>query len=52
MGREFADHRAVDHSREEYAYRYNGETVSVNAAENYFSILKRGIYGVLSARPT
>lgn len=46
MGREFAKHRAVDHSRSEYAYNDGGDTVSTNAAENYFSILKRGIYGV------
>jgi transposase-like protein len=46
MGREFADHRTVDHSRSEYAYKYDGKTVSTNAAENYFSIFKRGITGV------
>jgi transposase-like protein len=46
MGREFAEHKAVDHSRLEYAYKYDGRTVSTNTAENYFSILKRGIYGV------
>jgi transposase-like protein len=46
MGREFADHKAVDHSRSEYAYRLDGKTVTTNHAENYFSILKRGIYGV------
>lgn len=46
MGREFADHRAVDHSRSEYAYKFDGKTVSTNSAENYFSILKRGIVGV------
>jgi transposase-like protein len=46
MGREFADHKAVDHRRGEYAYKYDGETVTNNSVENYFSILKRGIYGV------
>ena len=46
MGREFAKHHAVDHSRSEYAYKFDGYSVSVNHAENYFSILKRGIYGV------
>jgi hypothetical protein len=46
MGREFANHKAVDHWRSEYAYKYDGNTVSTNSAENYFSILKRGIYGV------
>ena len=46
MGREFAGHHAVDHSRQEYAYKLDGRTVSTNSAENYFSIFKRGIYGV------
>ena len=46
MGREFAKHHAVDHSRSEYAYKLDGITVTVNTAEGYFSILKRGIYGV------
>ena len=45
MGREFAAHHAVDHSRAEYAYKFDGKTVSTNAAENYFSIFKRGIVG-------
>jgi transposase-like protein len=45
MGREFADHKAVDHSRREYAYKDGGYTVSTNSAENYFSIFKRGVYG-------
>ena len=46
MGREFAAHHAVDHSRSEYAYKLEGRTISTNSAENYFSILKRGINGV------
>ena len=45
MGREFADHKAVDHSRSEYAYKLDGRTVSTNNAENYFSIFKRGVIG-------
>jgi transposase-like protein len=45
MGREFAAHHAVDHSRGEYAYKLDGRTVSNNAVENYFSIFKRGIVG-------
>ena len=44
-GREFAAHHAVDHSRDEYAYEIGKKSVTINA-ENYFSILKRGIYGV------
>ena len=43
LGREFSDHRAVDHSRSEYAYKLDGRTVSTNSAENYFSIFKRGV---------
>ena len=35
-------HAAVNHAQDEYA---RGDA-STNAAENYFSILKRGIYGV------
>jgi len=46
VGREFAKHHAVDHSRSEYAYKIDGRTVTVNAPENYFSILKRGIFGI------
>jgi len=34
MGREFADHKAVDHSRSEYAYRLDGDTVTTNHVEN------------------
>ena len=40
-GREFASHGAVDHSSGEYV---RGKTHS-NTAENFFSILKRGIIG-------
>jgi transposase-like protein len=46
LGREFAAHHAVDHSRTEYAYKIGDHTVTTNNAENYFSILKRGINGV------
>jgi hypothetical protein len=45
MGREFAKHHAVDHSRNEYAYKLDGITVTINGPENYFSIFKRGVYG-------
>ena len=41
-GEEFASHVAVNHAQDEYV---RGDA-STNAAENYFSILKRGIYGV------
>jgi transposase-like protein len=41
-GERFASHRTVNHSQEEYV---RGDA-STNAAERYFSILKRGIYGI------
>lgn len=41
VGREFASHETVDHTRE-----YVRGDVHVNTAENFFSILKRGIDGV------
>jgi transposase-like protein len=48
VGKEFADHGMVDHSREEYAYRdrVTGTVITINAAEGYFSIFKRGMRGV------
>ena len=48
VGREFASHDAVDHSRNEYAYhdKKTDRTVSINASENFYSIFKRGIIGV------
>ncbi len=47
IGREFAKHRSADHSRDEYAYTEarTGLVVSINASENFFSILKRSIDG-------
>jgi hypothetical protein len=42
LGKKFCDHETVNHSIEEYV---RGDA-HVNNAENYFSILKRGIYGV------
>ena len=48
VGREFASHDAVDHSRNEYAYhdKRSGRTVSINVSENFYSIFGRGITGV------
>ena len=48
LGKEFAAHGVVDHSREEWAYRdrKTGKIITVNAAEGYFSIFKRGMIGV------
>jgi len=43
-GREFAGHGTVNHSADEYVRL--GGFMHTNTAENYFSILKRGINGV------
>jgi transposase-like protein len=44
VGTEFAGHSAVNHSADEYVRL--GGFVHTNTAENFFSIFKRGIYGV------
>jgi transposase-like protein len=44
LGEEFATHGTVNHSANEYARL--GGFVHVNTAENFYSILKRGIVGV------
>jgi transposase-like protein len=46
-GAQFAGHKKVEHSREEYAYRERrtGLLVTTNSAESYFALLKRGVYG-------
>jgi transposase-like protein len=44
VGEEFGNHHSVNHSAEEYARL--GGYVHTNTAENFFSILKRGITGV------
>ncbi len=43
VGKEFAGHGTVNHSNDEYV---RGVFWHTNTVENYFSILKRGIYGV------
>ena len=43
IGKEFAGHGSVNHSAEEYV---RGVFWHTNTVENYFSIFKRGIYGV------
>jgi transposase-like protein len=44
IGREFVGHGAVNHSIEEYVR--GGGFFHTNTVENYFSLLKRGIYGI------
>jgi transposase-like protein len=48
LGGEFANHSAVDHSRDEYGYtdRKTGVNVNTNTIEGYYSIFKRGMKGV------
>jgi hypothetical protein len=48
VGKEFAGHGVVDHSREEYAYhdRAIGTLITTNTAEGFFSIFKRGMIGI------
>jgi transposase-like protein len=48
IGKEFASHGVVDHSRKEYGYtdRKTGEKINTNTVEGYYSIFKRGMKGV------
>jgi transposase-like protein len=48
LGNEFANHSAVDHSRDEYGYRdrETGVNVNTNTVEGFYSIFKRGMIGV------
>jgi hypothetical protein len=43
MGRKFANHLSVNHNANEYARL--GGYAHINTAENFFSIVKRGITG-------
>jgi transposase-like protein len=46
LGWNFASHQSVNHSKDEYARREGSRIVTTNGIEGFFSILKRGIYGV------
>jgi transposase-like protein len=46
IGKEFADHSAVDHGREEYVRYDEGTLTTTNTVEGFFSIFKRGMRGV------
>jgi transposase-like protein len=48
VGKEFAAHGKVDHSREEYAYhdRATGTLITTNTVEGFYSIFKRGMIGI------
>jgi hypothetical protein len=46
IGWNFATHQTVTHTKDEYV-RYEGNwVISTNTVEGFFSILKRGVYGV------
>ncbi len=45
IGWNFEDHGRVTHSRNEYVSRQD-PSIHTNSVEGYFSILKRGVYGV------
>ena len=46
IGREFASHDTVNHSREEYVRREGEKVVTTNTVEGFYSIFKRGMKGV------
>jgi transposase-like protein len=46
VGWNFASHNTVVHSKDEYVRREGDKVITTNTVEGFFSILKRGIYGV------
>ncbi len=46
IGWNFARHGTVKHTADEYVRRENGRVITTNTVEGFFSILKRGVYGV------
>jgi transposase-like protein len=46
IGREFASHDAVTHSKDEYVRYEADKIISTNTVEGYYSIFKRGMKGV------
>jgi transposase-like protein len=46
IGWNFAGHASVNHERDEYVRREGDLIITTNTIEGFFSILKRGIYGV------
>jgi len=46
LGKQFAEHKFVDHSKEEYVRYEESGVVHNNSAESYFSVFKRGMKGV------
>jgi ISXO2-like transposase domain/Transposase zinc-ribbon domain len=46
VGWNFANHGTVQHTADEYVRREGDRIITTNTVEGFFSILKRGIYGV------
>ncbi len=46
LGWNFASHNTVTHSKDEYVRRDGDKVITTNTVEGFFSILKRGVYGV------
>ncbi len=46
LGWNFASHHTVVHSKDEYVRREGSRVITTNTVEGFFSILKRGVYGV------
>jgi transposase-like protein len=46
VGKEFASHDTVDHSKDEYVRREGEKLITTNTVEGYYSIFKRGMKGV------
>ncbi|MBZ5514816.1 MAG: IS1595 family transposase [Acidobacteriia bacterium] len=46
MRKGFASHHTVKHANGEYVRRREGKVIHTNTVEGFFSILKRGIFGV------
>lgn len=46
VGKDFAEHKSVDHSQEEYVRYEPTGIVHNNSAESYFSVFKRGMRGI------
>jgi transposase-like protein len=48
LGKDFAKHDVVDHSREEYSYtdRVTGVQIGTNTVEGFYSVFKGGMKGV------
>jgi transposase-like protein len=46
VGKEFASHETVTHSKDEYVRYTKDRVITTNTVEGYFSIFKRGMQGV------